>query len=169
MPRIPSACPIRRQAWILLLYRLGSTCRRHLTRSSGVTAVCVVPCRGEVCSLPAVAGGATYTSKDTAHCACSVVFSRIQLDLASLGLGLCACFLVLVDGGIGQLAGLCLGRLRNTPCREDWTLQRIFRRAAFGCWPRKRRLTCKDLVEAALCGKQGRHVAVDDHISSRRR
>jgi hypothetical protein len=99
---------------------------------------------------------ATYASKDTTHGASSVVFSRIQLDVPALGLGLRAGFLVLVNRSIRQLAGLCLCRLSSlgdAPCREDWALQRMLRRAGFWCWPRKRRLAREDLVEAALCGK----------------
>src|ERR1700734_3896705 len=136
---MPSALPIRRHACTLLLYKLGSTWRRNLTRSSGVTAVCVVPCGGQIISIQMLLE-ATHACEDTADCACSIVLSRVQFNAASFGLGLRAGFLVLVDSSIGQLAGLGLSglsSLSDAPCREDWSLQRVFRGSRFGCWPRK--------------------------------
>jgi hypothetical protein len=43
-PLMPSALRITRNASMLLLYNCESTCRRHLTKSNGVTAVWVRPC-----------------------------------------------------------------------------------------------------------------------------
>lgn len=44
-PLSPSTFRIFVNASKLLLYRLASTCRRHLITSNGVTAVWVRPCR----------------------------------------------------------------------------------------------------------------------------
>lgn len=43
IPLNPSALPMILHASTFPLYSFESTCRRHLTKSSGVTAVCVTP------------------------------------------------------------------------------------------------------------------------------
>ncbi len=74
IPRRPSALPIFPQASRLPLYIFESTWRRHFTRSSGVTAVCVKP--WPVNELPKlmIPDRYTYTCDETSECAGDIVF-----------------------------------------------------------------------------------------------
>lgn len=42
-PRAPSSFKVTLKPWIKFLYLAWSTCRRHLTKSSGVNRACVEP------------------------------------------------------------------------------------------------------------------------------
>lgn len=115
IPRKPSALPIFPQASRLPLYIFESTWRRHLTRSSGVTAVCVRPYSAYQPLLPLLADRRAYTGHKPSECASSVVLGRVKLYFAGLLLCLRASFHDLSLSFFAQGIGFALGIFGDVP------------------------------------------------------
>ncbi len=116
IPRIPSARPIFPQASKLPLYILESTCRRHLTKSSGVIAVCVRPCLPYQYSLLSQLAGCSDTGNQPTECTGGIVLCRVKLDVSGLRLCCSASFLKLFLGLGAEGLGFAFHVVGSTPC-----------------------------------------------------